>query len=80
MMTNKKRKITRQLNSYALFVIGLLALVVLAGEEDPENPVSPGYFCLVKGVALAVLLGCIGIGKLLGRRGLLPDLKDDEEA
>ena len=78
MMSDKKRKIIQQVNLYTLFAVGFIAFFVLAGEEDPHNPVSFGDFCLIKGAALAVLLVCLGVGKYLGRRGLLPDLNDDE--
>ncbi len=78
-MESKKRKIIQQVNQYSLFAVGLVAFIALAGEEDPQNPVSFGDFCLIKGAALAVLLGCVGIGKLLGRHGLLPSDKDNEE-
>lgn len=78
MMSDKKRKIIQQVNLYTLFSVGFIAFLVLAVEEDPHNPISFVDFCLIKGAALAVLLGCLGVGKYLDRRGLLPDLNDEE--
>lgn len=58
-----------------LTAIGLLALLVLMGEES--EGVS-AQFVACKAVALAVLEACLLIGKALHRKGLLPSELDED--
>lgn len=65
---------------YALCIVGFLAFMVLAGEND-EMPL--GKFVLYKMAAMAVLALCFYIGKRLRRAGLLPtkiyeEIEEDE--
>lgn len=61
-----------------LSVIGILAFFVLAGDEDPINPIPIGQFIAVKAGAISVIGGCIWLGKKCDKKGLLPDIKDDD--
>lgn len=58
---------------YGLFTIGFIALLVIAGDEDPRHPVSDAYFFGVKGAAAAVAYACYRIGRYLHSLGLLPE-------
>lgn len=62
----------------ALFVWGLLSFVLLAGEEDPQNPLSLQNFFLIKLGALASLAACCCVGKLLNRAGYLPETSEED--
>lgn len=51
---------------------GMLSLLVLAGEENPVEPVALARFVAVKAAAaLSLLLCCLTTG-VCDRRGLLP--------
>lgn len=66
----------------ALCFVGIVAFMVVAGDDDPNNPLPIGTWLLVKGVAMAVIALCVLTGKVLHRHGLLPDAIDkfnDEE-
>ncbi|MCF0187914.1 MAG: hypothetical protein HUK04_00245 [Bacteroidaceae bacterium] len=63
----------------ALVSVGFLAFMVVAGDENPENPMNIGAFCLIKGAAMAVIYGCYRVGKILDRKGLLPEVSEDDE-
>lgn len=65
---------------YALGIVGVLAFMVLVGENE-EMPL--GKFFLYKMAAMDVLALCIYIGKRLRRAGLLPtkiyeEIEEDE--
>lgn len=63
-----------------ILTIGFIAFMVLAGEEDSNNPLPFGTFCLNKLGALAVMMICYYIGKKLHAAGLLPKkLEEDLE-
>lgn len=61
-----------------LLLVGFIAFMVVAGEEDPANPMSFGRFVLLKGAALAVLALCVWGGKWLHRHGCFPEYIDRE--
>lgn len=63
---------------YTICTIGFLAFMVLAGEEDPYNPMPLGTFFLYKIGALAVLALCVFAGKKLHAAGMLPKKLDEE--
>lgn len=61
----------------AVMVVAALAFMVLAGDEDPYNPMTLGTFLLVKGAALLVLIICWRVLVWLHRKGLIPDPKEE---
>lgn len=61
-----------------LFSVGFLAFLVLAGEDDPQNPLPLGRWLTVKGCAAAVVYFCIKLGKYLDRKGLIPEIDENE--
>lgn len=62
---------------YALMIIGFMAFLVLAGEDNPYDPMPLFKFFFLKVSALAVLGCCVWIGKFCDSKGLLPDIKED---
>lgn len=79
-MKRKYSELGKWVLFYALGIIGVIAFMVLAGEND-EMPF--GTFLLYKMAAMAVLALCYCIGKRLYRAGLFPEkiykeLEDDE--
>ncbi len=58
---------------------GFFSFCVLAGDEDPNNPMSMTQFFMTKAVALASLYLCCRVGKLFDDNGLLPEFKDPEQ-
>lgn len=66
----------------ALFGVGFLAFMVIAGDDDPANPLPIGKWFLIKAVAAAIVYACYRFGRFLYSLGLLPvmDIDMDEEA
>lgn len=62
---------------YTICTIGFIAFMVLAGEEDPCNPMPLGTFFLYKIGALAVLAMCFFAGKKLHTAGMFPKKLDE---
>lgn len=58
---------------------GFLSFCVLAGDEDPNNPMSMTRFFMTKAGAALSLYLCCRVGKLFNNHGLLPDIKLPEE-
>ena len=52
--------------------VGMVAFLMLVGEETPDNPMTLGEFFVLKFGALATLYGLVQIGKHLCKHGLLP--------
>lgn len=63
----------------ALFIIGFMAFFVLAGDDNPYDPMPLFKFFILKVSALAVLGCCVWIGKKCDKKGLLPNFKDDDK-
>ena len=62
----------------ALMLWGLISFMVLAGDENPMNPMPWGEFFLIKTAALVSLALCVLTGKALNKKGLLPDVDEDD--
>lgn len=58
--------------------VGMVAFLMLVGEETPDNPMTLGEFFVLKFGALATLYGLVQIGKHLCKHGLLPRSFIDE--
>lgn len=76
----KRLRIIQWAALWILGIWGFLSFIVLAGEEDPANPMPFGRFFLIKASAMLSLVLCYYVGKWLHRAGYLPDEldKDDE--
>lgn len=77
MKINRKKIIQWSIFS-TLFCVGFLALLVMAGDDDPQNPLPFGRWLTVKFCALAVFCFCIKLGKYLNRKGLIPEIDENE--
>ncbi len=60
----------------ALCFIGIIAFMILAGDEDPMNPMPFGRWLLIKALAMVVIAICIWGGKRLYKKGYLPEYID----
>lgn len=60
----------------ALCLVGFVAFMVVAGDEDPMNPMPFARFFVLKMAALGVIALCVWIGKRLYRKGYLPEYLD----
>lgn len=49
--------------------VGMVAFLMLVGEETPDNPMTLGEFFVLKFGALATLYGLVQIGKHLCKHG-----------
>ncbi len=67
------------IGQWAVFIVlctwGMFAFILLAGEDNPEMPVSLAYFLLIKLIAFINLVACYQLGKWLNKKGWLPDLE-----
>ena len=57
---------------------GMVAFLMLVGEETPDNPMTLGEFFVLKFGALATLYGLVQLGKHLCKHGMLPQSFIDE--
>ena len=57
-------------------MIGLIAFMMLAGDENPRCPISLREWVAIKLAALVVIALCVYIGKLLYWLGCLPKFLD----
>lgn len=56
-----------------LCVVGSIAFLVLAGEDDPMNPMPICKWLLLKTISLTIIVACVCVGKFLHSKGYLPD-------
>lgn len=62
-----------------LYGIGIIAFIVIMGDENPEYPISAINLIIMKIVAIFALFACVNTGKYLYRIGILRK-KEDKEA
>lgn len=62
-----------------LFGIGFFAFLIIAGDENPEHPMSNADWFAIKIAAAAALYACGLAGKYLYRLGILPVMDEDIE-
>ena len=60
----------------ALCLIGCLAFMLVAGDEDPTNPIPFSQFLLLKAAGGVGLYLCYRVGRWLHRHGYLPEYLD----
>lgn len=75
----QRSKAVRWATLWVLGIWGFISFIVLAGEEDPNNPLSLGEFFFMKVGAMASLLICFYVGKRLHRAGYLPEELDEDD-
>lgn len=57
----------------AIFGVGFFGLLILAGDDDPYNPMPFGRWFMLKASGAALIYVAYLVGKLLYRNDLLPD-------
>lgn len=76
---HKSGGIIKWLMFYSLALWGFISFLFLAGEKAPDCDMTFGQFCLLKFTAMASLLLCCLVGKILHRAGMLPEKLDEDE-
>lgn len=64
---------TKHLLLWIAIGVGTILFMIVAGEEDPANPMTLEKFFLLKFGALAGLFLLVGVCKKIYRAGLFPD-------
>lgn len=62
----------------AIFGIGTIAFIVLAGDEDPMNPLPLSKWVLIKGLAAASIATMYYIARYCNRKGWLPEISEED--
>lgn len=63
-----------------LGIWGFFSFIILAGEEDPMNPLSIEKFFLIKGTAGLSLYLCYRLGSWLNSKGLIPEMSEEDDS
>ena len=66
------KKVLSWLLVSAIGIIGMIAFMVLAGDEDPMNPLQLSEWFLIKGLAAASIAALYFIARYCDRKGWLP--------
>lgn len=74
-----KSKIIQWLVFSLLGIWGFISFIILAGDEDPINPLSLEKFFLIKGAAGLSLYLCVRIGSCLNSKGLIPEISEEDD-
>lgn len=72
-------KFTQWLVFSLLGLWGSFSFIILAGDEDPMNPLSIEKFFLIKGAAGLSLYLCVRIGSCLNSKGLIPEISEEDD-
>lgn len=72
-------KFTQWLVFSLLGIWGFFSFIILAGEEDPMNPLSFEKFFLIKGAAGLSLYLCVRLGSWLNSKGLIPEMSEEDD-
>lgn len=73
-------KFTQWLVFSLLGLWGFFSFIILAGEEDPMNPLSIEKFFLIKGTAGLSLYLCYRLGSWLNSKGLIPEMSEEDDS
>ena len=73
-------KFTQWLVFSLLVLWGFFSFIILAGEEDPMNPLSIEKFFLIKGAAGLSLYLCVRLGSWLNSKGLIPEMSEEDDS
>lgn len=74
-----KAKIKQGIRLNLLIVWALISVLILSGEDFPGEPMSDLKFFGSKLAAMVSLWLCYRTGRWLNKKGLLPEIKEDEE-
>lgn len=73
-----RKSVIQHVILFALFSVGFFAFMLLAGDDDPSNPLPIEQWLGIKLAAAVVIYACIKLGKFLDSKGLLPEMDDPE--
>lgn len=73
------KKVGQYILFCVLFGIGFFAFMIVAGDDDPSNPLPFGRWLAIKSVAMGVLVACVFTGKYLNKLGLFSEIDFDED-
>lgn len=74
-LTDKTKK---NIRLQLLGIWGILSILICAGEDTPGQPMSDALFFGSKTIGIASLYLCFKVGQRLNRKGLLPDVEEEE--
>lgn len=76
------RTIAKNVLFYGIVFAGVILFMLVAGEENPDQPMSFARFTTIKFGSLAGLFLLVKVGKVLYNAGLFPEhiYKEMEEA
>lgn len=74
---NTKKVLSWMLLS-AIGGIGMIAFMVLAGDEDPMNPLQLSELFFIKGLAAASIAALYFIARYCDRKGWLPEISEED--
>ena len=72
-----KRKVIQWVIMFAITMWGGVSFICLCGEENPNRPMSLGWFIVFKLVALLSLALCALVGRWLSHHNLLPYIPEE---
>lgn len=72
------KKVLSWLLVSAIGGIGMIAFMVLAGDEDPMNPLQLSEWFLIKGLAAASIASLYFIARYCDRKGWLPEISEED--
>ena len=61
----------------ALFMIAFIGFLMMAGEDDINNPMPFLKWIVIKTIGMALFVSCFKLGQVLEKKGLLPECKED---
>lgn len=62
-----------------VFIIGFVGFLLMAGEDDVNNPMPLLKWAIIKLIGVLMMSGAIALGAYLEKKRLFPDCKEDEE-
>lgn len=62
----------------AIGIIGMIAFMVLAGDDDPINQLPLSKWFLIKGLAAASITALYFIARYCDRKGWLPEISEED--
>ena len=62
-----------------LFIVGGFSFIILAGDENPNNPLPLGEWLFIKAIALIAFATCVLTAKYLNKIGFINIPTEEEE-
>ena len=74
-----KKKTLQYILFYLVGIWGFASILICAGEDIPGQPMSDAMFYGSKLLGILSFWLCCRTGRWLNKKGLLPEIKEDEE-